>query len=264
MLADTHVAADPDLIANGAPLAGNLKKVVAEIFEAAKSKPIDGVIVNGDCAFMEGQEGDYRTLGKTLEPLQESGIPVHLTMGNHDDREKMISVMSERKPYNPLVAGKYVSIIESRTANWFLLDTLEIVNRVTGALGDEQLSWLHQALSDRRDKPAIIVGHHYLQKDRQATTVTGLRDTELFKKLLSSHRHIAAYVSGHSHDWQYHPAETTRVNYVSLPPTAYVFNKSRPNGWVLATLTSSGLQLILHSLDHTHHQHLETHALNWA
>lgn len=263
LLADTHVDADPDRVANGAPLAGNLRKVVAEILEAAKEEPIGGVIINGDCAFMEGFEGDYRTLGRSLEPLQAAGIPIHLTMGNHDDRDRMFEAMAERKPKNPPVRGKFVSVVEAKTANWFLLDSLEVVNRVTGAFGSEQLSWLSAALSSRRDKPAILVGHHYLQEDSKATTITGLRDTEDFKKLLASHQQIAAYVYGHSHDWRVRSVPAAGLHLINLPPTAYVFDKTRPNGWVTADTSTRGLKVTLHALDRSHSQHGETHALSW-
>ena len=263
LLADTHVAADANMVANGAPLAGNLRRVVAEILEAAKTEPIGGVIINGDCAFMEGLKDDYQTFGNTVEPLQSAGIPVHLTMGNHDDRDKMMEVMVERRPDNPPVRGKFVSVLESRTANWFLLDTLEIVNRVTGALGDEQMSWLSDALSSRKDKPAILVGHHYLQEDPKAMTITGLRDTESFKKVLTTHKNIAAYVFGHSHDWRVRSVPAAGLHLINLPPTAYVFNKARPNGWVLAAPSAKGLQVTLYALDRSHAQHRESHMLNW-
>jgi Icc protein len=263
LIADTHVDADPDRVANGSALAGNLRRVVAEVLETSKTEPIGGVILNGDCAFMEGLEDDYRTLEHTLEPLQSAGIPVHLTMGNHDDRVKMLNVMKERRPENPPVSGKLVSILETKTANWFLLDTLEIVNRVTGALGTEQLVWLSEAIGARRDKPAIIVGHHNLQTDPSADTISGLRDTPIFRKVLNAHEHVAAYVFGHTHNWGVEPAHQTGPHFVNLPPTAYVFDRSRPNGWVLADSSTDGLTVTLHSLDHSHVQHREVHRLRW-
>src|SRR5690606_4934307 len=111
-------------------------------------------IIDGDCAFMTGEEGDYRTFNHLLEPLQRAGIPIHLTMGNHDDREKMLAVMAERRPEAPPVHGKFVSIIESKSANWFLLDSLEGAHQIAGELGQAQLSWLSEALASRPNKPA--------------------------------------------------------------------------------------------------------------
>ncbi len=263
LIADTHVDADPDRVANGSALAGNLRRVVEEVLDTTKSEPIGGVILNGDCAFMEGLEDDYRTLAHTLEPLQSAGIPVHLTMGNHDDRVKMLNVMKKRRLENPPVSGKFVSILETRTANWFLLDTLEIVNRVTGALGTEQLIWLSKAIGARGDKPAILVGHHNLQMDMSALTISGLRDTELFRKVLYAHNHVAAYVFGHTHNWGVETAREAGPHFVNLPPTAYVFDRTRPNGWVLADSSTEGLTVTLHSLDHSHIQHREAHKLSW-
>ncbi|MEM7698036.1 MAG: metallophosphoesterase [Verrucomicrobiota bacterium] len=252
LLADTHIDADPDLVANGAALAPNLTRVITEILEANKSRPISGVIINGDCALNDGQLGDYETLTKLLKPLQIAGIPVHLTMGNHDDRYNMGQVMKERQPDTPLVQQKHVSIIESAFANWFLLDTLEVVNRVTGALGAEQVTWLDAALAARSDKPALLIGHHYLQADPNAETITGIRDTALFRQILTKHRHVRAYISGHSHRWEVSDSAAGRPSFISLPPTAYVFDPKRPNGWVLASFDAAGLQLRLSTLDENH------------
>lgn len=263
LLADTHIAADPDFMANGTSLAGNLRRVVSEILEAAKTEPISGVIIDGDCAFMSGEEGDYRTFGHLLEPLQTAGIPIHLTMGNHDDRDKMLAVMAERRPEFPPVHDKFVSIIESKSANWFLLDSLADAHQIAGSLGQAQLSWLSEVLASHPNKPAILVSHHHLETDPASPSATGLRDSEAFKKVLLAHRHIAAYIFGHGHDWRIRTLPNAGMHLVSLPPTAYVFQQGRPSGWVMASLSASGLNLSLHALNQTHPQHGESHVLGW-
>lgn len=263
LLSDTHIAADPDFVANGTQLAGNLRRVVAEILEAAKTEPISGVIIDGDCAFMSGEEGDYRTLGQLLEPLRTAGLAIHVTMGNHDDREKMLAVMTERQPSQAPVHHKFVSIVESKTANWFLLDSLGEPHQISGELGQQQLAWLSDALASHPGKPAILVGHHHLETDPKPAFVRGLRDSEAFKEILLAHRHIAAYVFGHGHDWRIRSLPAAGLHLVSLPPTAYVFESGRPNGWTMVSVTASGLKFTLHALDRSHPQHGESHSLGW-
>src|SRR5712671_5228229 len=44
-------------------------------------------VVNADCALLRGENGDYATFVELVKPLREAGMPLHLTLGNHDDRE---------------------------------------------------------------------------------------------------------------------------------------------------------------------------------
>ena len=62
LLADTHIAADRDLVHLGARMADNLTRVVAAVTER-KPRPA-GVLLDGDGAFNKGELGDYRLLGE--------------------------------------------------------------------------------------------------------------------------------------------------------------------------------------------------------
>src|SRR5712671_4089741 len=48
------------------------------------------VIINGDLAFKVGKPGDYRNFIPHIAPLRKAGLPVHLTLGNHDNREEFL------------------------------------------------------------------------------------------------------------------------------------------------------------------------------
>ena len=82
--------------------------------------------------------------------MVDAGIPVHMTMGNHDDRGPFYTAFSEQKPENEFVAGKHVTVLEGEDANLFLVDSLQIVDNVTGELGESQLQWLTEALQATR------------------------------------------------------------------------------------------------------------------
>jgi 3',5'-cyclic AMP phosphodiesterase CpdA len=267
LLSDTHIAADPaEKSRQGINMAEHLRKVVAEVL--AEKESLTGVLIDGDCAYNDGQPGDYTTLLEILDPLREAGLPVHFTLGNHDDRGKFAVALGEATGASP-VAGKHCSLIETPLANWILLDSLRIVNQVDGQLGAEQLAWIDKLLTANPDKPAILVGHHYPQVFREdiipgeeKIKISGLVDSEPFLDLLARHPAAKAYIYGHSHTWLLKRGEDG-LHESTLPPTAYVFNPSMPAGWVRASLTATGLALELRALDPAHPQHGETHRLAW-
>ncbi len=268
LLSDTHVAADPTLVAREVNMADNLKRVVAEVVAEAES--LDGVLIDGDCAYNDGQKGDYEILGALLKPLTDAGLPVHMTMGNHDDRGPFFEALSGLATDDGLVDGKHVSVIEGTNANWVLLDSLRFVNKVEGEFGEAQLEWLAAWLEANPDKPAILVGHHYPQVFREDVIpgdekikISGLIDSEPFLALAARFPQAKAYLYGHSHDWKTKTEAAGGFHEVNLPPTAYLFNPERPNGWVRATVSGEAMELELRALDPKHPQHGEKRTLAW-
>ncbi|MCB1079195.1 MAG: metallophosphoesterase [Verrucomicrobiae bacterium] len=267
-LSDTHIAADPAFVSKqGVNLTENLKRVIAEVMQ--ERDQLDGLFVNGDCAFNEGLRGDYDTFAKLLEPVRESGLPIHLTMGNHDDRGPFYEALSAQRPKNPPVEGKHVSVVEGRAVNWVFLDSLRFVNKVEGEFGEAQLKWLEGYLSANAAKPVLLVGHHYPQVFRddvipgdEKIKISGLVDSEAFLALADRHPQVKVYIYGHSHDWKTLTGESG-LHQVNLPPTAYVFNPAKPNGWVRGIVSSEGLSLELRALDTSHPQHGQKVELKW-
>lgn len=260
LLADTHIAADPSASARGATMFDNLNRIIDQVL-AEEHRP-EGVIINGDCAYLKGLAEDYATLSKALRRLADADLPVHMTMGNHDDRGPFYKAFSNHRPDNPLVEGKHVSIVSLPTANLFLVDSLLEVNQVTGEIGRPQIDWLATALDAHSQKPAIVIGHHNLQfvPEGSQARITGLNDSQKLIDTLHARPHVQAYVFGHTHDWNVRQTEHD-LHLINLPPCAYVFDESRPNGWVRAELGSDHLTLQLRALDHTHAQHGRKHDL---
>lgn len=262
LLSDTHIPASPDVAARDTNMTANLQQVVREV-TALPTGPA-GVILNGDCAYLKGLPEDYANLARCVAPLSEAGLPLHVTMGNHDDRGPLYDALRAQKPERPLLDSKHVTIIESPHANWFLLDSLTQVNVVTGELGVQQREWLAKALASRPDKPALVMAHHTPQFEPPAEGQpwTGIKDTAEFLELLSAHRHVKAFLFGHSHNWSI--TQRDRLQLINLPPVAYVFAKGKPNGWVLADVRENGLQLELRTIDPAHPQHRERVELTWT
>src|SRR5947209_14904963 len=85
LLSDVHIAADPSAHERDVVMANHLKQVVDELLRL-DPRPA-WVSVDGDCAYHLGLPGDYATLAGLLRPVREAGLPIHLTVGNHDRRD---------------------------------------------------------------------------------------------------------------------------------------------------------------------------------
>jgi predicted phosphodiesterase len=258
LLADTHISADRKQEHRGVTMAKNLAQVVVQV-AALEPRPA-GIVIDGDCAFGKGEPGEYATLGELLKPVVGSGTPVHLTLGNHDHRENIRKGMSSHLPERHILESKQVSIVRSRRANWFLLDTLHEVNASPGKIGDDQLAWLTRALDEYADRPALIVMHHnpIFQRD-QATRA--LVDTDELFAVLKPRQQVKAVFFGHSHHWAL--SKHDGIHLVNLPPVAYVFVASDPSGWVDLKLADAGAMLKFHALDPNHKAHGRVQELAW-
>ena len=201
LLADTHINADLSTTVYESVMSANLKRVIGDIL-SQPNKPTMAII-DGDCAHLIGRPDDYKTLSSLVTGFSDAGIPLHMAMGNHDDRAAFLAEFQEHGDDTDAIAGKHVTLIEMRHANWFLLDTLLEVNKVTGEVGDEQRHWLYEALNEHSGKPAIVVGHHNPQfVFRKDVTISGIRDSEAVFDVLENQPHVQAYIFGHSHEWK--------------------------------------------------------------
>lgn len=252
---DPHIAADAALKNNGVNMAENLAACAREL-AAWPVKPA-AVIVNGDLAFKFGLPADYATFGKLIEPVRAIA-PVHLTLGNHDDRENFWKAFPRDATELKAVPQKQAAIFSSDRANWFLLDSLDLTNHTPGELGATQLDWLGREFAARPEKPAIIVCHHPLD----FTGLLGLKDSAALEKLLVEHRQVKAFIFGHTHDWKIE-THKSGLHLINLPPTGYVFKAGRPSGWVRATLAPNGMEIELRALDQKHSEPAKIQQLNW-
>jgi 3',5'-cyclic AMP phosphodiesterase CpdA len=257
LLADPHIADDRNQIERGVNMTDNLKTVVQE-FIALPKRPA-GVLIDGDCAYGTGEPGDYATLTEQLQPIRQAGIPIHLTLGNHDERTHFWNALTEAKATKRPLADKHVALLQTSRANWLLLDSLETTNVGPGLLGDAQCDWLAKTLDANADKPAIVFAHHNPQKDNAPA---GLKDTQHFFEVIEPRKQVKAYIFGHTHNWNVTKTDSG-IHLINLPPVAYVFEKGKPNGWVQATLQPDSLRLELHCLDRTHQDHGQVLDLKW-
>jgi Icc protein len=259
LFSDTHIAADAGKITRGVNMTENLKAVCTEALALPRYPA--GMLLNGDCALDRGEAGDYAQLTALLRPLREAGLPLHLALGNHDEREHFWAALPEKeRAANRPVPDHHVAIIETPRANWFVLDSLDKTLVTPGIIGAAQLEWLARSLDAHPRKPALVFTHH--NPSQIADPKMALRDTAEFMAVIRPRKQVKAHFFGHTHHWEIQRDESG-IHLVNLPPVAYVFQEGQPSGWVHATLQRQGMRLELRCLDRKHAAHGHMADLKW-
>ena len=258
ILNDTHIGGKQKL---DSPIPQHLTTTVDYLLRLEK-RPA-AVIINGDLALRDGQPEDYALFAQLIRPLREAGMAVHLTMGNHDEREVFYRVMEDQRPSSAPVLARHVAVVETRHATFVLLDSLKATMIAEGDLGAEQISWLVKTLDVHAAKPAVIVAHHNprLGGDPQHFP-GGLVDSQPLWDLFQQRRQVKAYVHGHIHHWGLakhegvHIANTPAVSYVANPATS-------TTGWTMARIRPGGMTLTTHTHLADHPWNNQSHDLVW-
>lgn len=258
LLSDLHIAADKTKVNKDTVMFDNMKQVCGELL--AEKNRAAAVLINGDCAFHTGETGDYANLVELLKPVREAGYPVHLNMGNHDQRENFWQAIADQDASRKAVEGRQITVVESPRANWIMLDSLDKTNQTPGVLGEKQLGWLKETLDAKATKPAIVLVHHHPILEEKPK-VAGITDTKELMEILLPRKHVKALIFGHTHDW--HNEQREGLHCVNLPAVAYVFKAGKANGWVDLNLKENGAELQLHCIDPKHEQHLQKLNLEW-
>jgi len=257
LLADIHIAADATKIARGITMARHFQIVSNELLALPK-RPV-GVFVVGDCAFNSGEKGDYATLTGLLDPLRGGKLPVHLALGNHDQRENFWEALTEEKAARRPVEDRHVALIRTPEVNWFVLDSLEKTLQTPGLVGQAQFDWLTKSLDANRTKAAVILVHH---NPGTEGNIGGLKDAEALFEIIRPRKQVKAYIFGHTHKWKSWE-DPSGIHLVNLPPVAYVFQDGDPAGWVHVTTRRDGLQMELRCVDNTRKDHGQVVHLKW-
>ena len=240
ILNDTHIAAWHPASAN---IPTRLRETVAWLI--AQERWPAAVVVNGDLALNDGQPGDYEHFARLIAPLREAGMPVYLTLGNHDNHEVFWQVLHGEKAAEPPVASRHVGVVSLPKANLLLLDSLKTQgpdDRIVaqGLLGPEQLAWLGRMLDAHLDKPALIFAHHNPRLGGgELHYPDGLEDSEALWDLLVSRPQVKAYVHGHIHDRSHFLHRGIHI--LNTPATSFVSDpKNSTTGWTMVQLTDEG------------------------
>jgi 3',5'-cyclic AMP phosphodiesterase CpdA len=258
LLADTHISADPKQSYPGTKwpgspvkedehesvnMADSLESTIKSVI-ALDPRPAH-LIVNGDCTLSRGTEAEYLELLRLLEPIRAAGVTIHVTIGNHDNRENLWELLPFLKEEQ---MGIQSSVIESPHVNLILLDSGR-----KGILGEEQLNWLAEELDKQADKPSLVFGHFNPYPNRGVRPIKGMRDGSSLFKLLAKRKHARAYFYGHTHEWQ--QDQRDHLHIINQPAVSYYFGKGHAHGWVDMKLSEKSADLELHCIDPKHTQH---------
>jgi 3',5'-cyclic-AMP phosphodiesterase len=257
LLSDIHLAADRMAATNGMTVAVQFVKAVRALLALPK-RPA-GMLITGDLAYSSGEKGDYAVVGELLELLRHDGLPIHLVLGNHDNRDRFWEAFPEEKAAQRPLADRQVALLRTPRANWFVLDSLETTLATPGLLGREELDWLAKSLDANRTKPALVVVHHNPALNGGNM---GLKDTAPFLEVIRPRKQVKAYIYGHTHAWKVEQ-DSSGIHFINLPAVGYAFNKEEPCGWALANLEPNGMRLELRCIDPTHKAHGEVKNLPW-
>ncbi|MCO5052812.1 MAG: metallophosphoesterase [Verrucomicrobiae bacterium] len=257
LLSDPHIAADATKVAREINMTEHLIAVGKEVL-GLPERPA-GLLVCGDLAYNQGTPGDYRQFTSLINPLRAAGLPVHLTLGNHDERGNFWTALATDDPAKRPVADKQVTLLETKKLNWFILDSLEVTRQTPGRLGESQLDWLRKTLDANPQKPAVVFVHH---NPGSGVNTGAMKDTAALLEVIRPRRQVKAWIFGHTHVWKL-AEDSSGIHLVNLPAVGYVFRPDAPSGWVHALVRDEGMSVELRSLDGKHADHGRKINLAW-
>lgn len=185
---DIHLGFDPDN-----PVEFNRKRLdqALKLLREMTPRP-DVLLATGDLVD-RGDRESYRRLEGALSDLP---FPVYLCLGNHDMREPFC----DQFPRVPVVDGFVQYEVDDSPVRLLILDTLE-EGRHGGAFCEVRAKWLAERLSEKQDKPTVLVLHHppvesgiaWMNTDPREPWVLRLADT------IAGHDQIKGMITGHLH-----------------------------------------------------------------
>jgi len=185
---DIHLGFDPDN-----PAEFNRKRLDQVISMLCDCNPLpDMLLATGDL-IDRGDEESYRRLKNALSVCP---FPVHMCMGNHDQRD----TFNAQFPDVPMVDGFVQYEIDAGPLRLLVLDTLE-EGRHGGAFCEVRAGWLRARLAEQTDRPTLIVQHHppievgieWMNTHPEEAWVERLSDC------FAGHSNIIGMVCGHVH-----------------------------------------------------------------
>lgn len=235
LLADTHLSADPSAEYDGQRVGANVERALEQIAAAR----VDGVIVNGDLAWMEGLPEDYGEVAESFAQLA-LGTPVALALGNHDRRDRALQRFHP-EAFSLNEPAKLITVIDAPGVRFVLLDSLYRTDVVPGLLGQAQREWLRNFLDAEDPRPTVVVVHHPLTEDDGA-----LLDGDRLLGVLQPRSQVKAVFTAHDHVWRHE--RRGRLHVVGLPSAGFSFLPAAvPVGWVEAEFSAHGAELQLHA-----------------
>ncbi len=188
VMSDLHVMPAGELsmtLDTGARLEQAVDAVIARYGDA------DFCVLAGDLTDL-GQPAAYEHLKSIIARLP---IPVHITLGNHDDRPAFLATFGADFAAD---TGKVDKVIDIKGYRIILLDSSE-PGRVDGVLEEAQIAWLRTRLAEAADRPVIVILHHNANALHINSDTIRILDADPFIDALKTHPDIRQVIAGHVH-----------------------------------------------------------------
>jgi 3',5'-cyclic AMP phosphodiesterase CpdA len=115
----------------------------------------DAYVITGDLAD-GGDLGAYQQLKQFLDRLE---APVYLLPGNHDKRDRILSVLPDYCPADPAVAPYLCYTVEGHAMRLVFLDGTRPGSH-SGHCDEPVALWLERELAKAPDAPTLLFTHH--------------------------------------------------------------------------------------------------------
>lgn len=212
VLSDLHLGL-PGVPVNGLDPAARLAEAVAMVIRDHADAAF--VLLAGDLAD-RGEVAAYDQLRSLLAPLP---MPVHITLGNHDERAAFLSVFGADRD-DPL--GRVSQVVDAGNHRIILLDTTE-PGLVGGRLCRGRLDWLAARLDEAWDRPVILVQHHHANPLSLPVDGIILENAADYLAVLRRHPDVRQVIAGHVHlptaaVWHGIPMTTLAGSHYSVSP----------------------------------------------
>ncbi len=171
-----------------------VRRLVRDIL-SLKELPSHAFIL-GDISLCYGEERDYEIARELLSPLEQAGVKIVATAGNHDRRGPMARILGDWTG-GGCVPGRFASITHLTDCDVILLDSLKepdpdaednSAGRGGCELGEAQAAWLEGVLASAK-RPLLVCAHH-------TAWALGIN-----KAMVKSPR-VCGFLHGHNHSWQ--------------------------------------------------------------
>lgn len=187
-ITDIHLTTPGQTIAGRDPNA-NFERALTHALD--NHPDAEAVIVTGDLSDW-GEAGDYARLRARLTDVE---VPVHLCIGNHDDRETFLATFPELRDD----AGFVQKVVPLSKGQAVLLDTWE-QDTHAGSYCDARAAWLDQTLNDLDGPVWLFLHHNPVPMGMAAMDQIMLLDADRLGDVLDRHRAKVAHIfHGHCH-----------------------------------------------------------------
>ncbi len=190
-ITDTHVSAPGVLTCGGAvDTAARLASAIEQL-NALAPRP-ECLLITGDLA----DQGDADEYEEFLRLVATVEIPVHLAIGNHDDR----AVMADHLDLPAPLAGGWIQYcVDDYAVRLIILDSTNDVHHM-GEFCDERLTWLRDRLAEQPDRPTLVAIHHPpFDTGIALLDAEGSAWADDLVTLLGEHDNVQLVISGHVH-----------------------------------------------------------------